>query len=218
MTKVNPIIALIANLFLPSSEQAVRNGLPEIAEVPVIQALRQKDGAVVLILGRRESGKTVLAQRMAQVIGRPTYAISPEEDTPPWIRQIKLEQLAELPPPHSTLILDDLPVYASQHDYHDPYVRVMEQLIPVVRHRRKLILIFSAQSSSLSDRYTMDSDVICLKPANLLFLDLERPSVGKLYRKIMPMFDEMSEVEMKRHAYLFSQGWSGMIGIEKPTY
>lgn len=219
MSKVHPAVALVANIFLSrlgvSSPTREASKYPEIAEVHSITKLQHKDGAVVLILGRRESGKTVLAQRIAEVIGRPTYCVSPEQAPPHWIKELQLEQLAEQPPPYSTVILDDLPVYASQHSYTDPYVRILEQLIPVVRHRRKLILVFCSQSSSLSDRYVMDADAIFLKSPNILFSDMERPSVVKLYKRALPAFSKMSEMQLKRHAYLVSQDEEMLVRVER---
>ena len=220
MPKRNPLINLALNLilskYLGEQPRKSTDQVPELGDVPVIKGLRSKDGAVILVLGRRESGKTILSQRLAEVIGRPVYAVSPEEKPPPWITELKLEQLNEEPPPYSTLVLDDLPVYASQRDYNSAYVQILEKLIPVCRHKRKLILIFSAQSSGLSDRWVMDSDVIFLKPANLLFLETERPSVAKFYRTVMPLFDKMSEAQQKRHCYLLSQACREMVRIDLP--
>jgi len=217
--RVHPLAAFAANVLLNSfgiKRQSTEDGIPELGDIPEILALRKKDGAVVLILGRRESGKTILAQRLAEILERPTYAISPEQSTPHWIREIKLEQVSELPPPNSALILDDIPVYASQRDYTDTFIRALEQLIPVVRHRRKIILIFSSQSSGLSDKYIMDSDIILLKSANMLFSDLERPSVVKLYKQVMPIFDEMSLRQQQKHCFLFSQSWKGLVRVNLP--
>ena len=187
-----------------------------MGEVPAVLKLKQKDGAVVLILGRRESGKSVLAYRLAQIVGRTTYAVSPEQKPPEWVHELKLEEISELPPPESTLIMDDLPVYMSSHSYQDAGVRVVEQIIPVVRHRRKLLLIFSSQAASLSDRYVMDADLIFLKKPNLLYADLERPAVAKFYKSIMPIFNQMNDAQAKRHAYLLSSDWKGLVSINLP--
>jgi len=219
MKRINPLIALATNLLLEhyGKNQKTHQDYPELSELSPVKSICGKVGAVVMIIGRRESGKTVAAYRLAEIFGRPTYAVSPEETPPKWVTELKLEQLAQEPPPWSTLILDDIPVYASQRDYNDPFVRVIERMIPVVRHHRKLILICNTQSSSLSDRYIMDSELIFLKPANLLFLDLERPSVAKLYKQVMPIFDEMSDLKCKKHIFLFSQAWKGIAKVNMPN-
>lgn len=216
-TITNLALGVLYKLFIgDDSGEEEANRLPELAEIAPVIRLKHKAGAVVLIIGRRESGKTIAAQRLAEIIGKPTYAVSPEQSPPSWITELKLEELATRPPPNTTLILDDIPVYASQRDYNNPFVRVLETIIPVCRHKRRLTLIFSSQSSSLSDRYIMDADLVFLKNANLLYMDLERPSVAKLYKWAMPIFNQMSEYQQKRHIAVVSQNWRGLVRVEKP--
>ena len=218
--RINPLIAIATNLLLDhlglNERESSAEDCPELADAPPIMGLCSKQGAVVLILGRRESGKTILSQRLGEIIGKPVYAVSPEQSPPDWIHELKLAQLDEYPPPHSTLILDDIPAYMSSRDYQDSLVQQVERIIPVVRHKRKLILIFSTQSSGLSDRHIMDADVVILKPANLLFGDLERPAVARLYKRVMPIFDDMSEYQQKRNCYVLSQGWEGLCRVNLP--
>ena len=214
--KINPLISLAVNLLFAGKEQSNPvNTIPEIGEIQPILRLRQKEGAVLLLLGRRESGKTTLAYRLAQVIGRPTYAVSPEEKPPQWVKEMKLEELDILPPPFSTLVLDDVPVYASSRDYQSELVRNIERIIPVCRHTRKLILIFCSQSSSLSDRYILDADIIMFKQLSLLVQDLERPAVNKLYKNVEPVFSQMSETQIKKHCYVFCHSWQGLAKVNR---
>ena len=219
MPRQNFLLNLGLKLLLNSLEQKEKpkNSVPELASIPIIQGLKQKEGVVILILGRRESGKTVLSQRLAEIIGKPAYAVSPEQKLPGWITELKLEQLNEEPPPYSTLLLDDLPVYASQRDYNSRYVQTLERLIPVCRHKRKLVLCFASQSAALSDRYVMDSDIVIFKQLSILFQDLERPSVAKLYKQIEPVFARMSETELRKHCYIFSHTWRGLARVNLPN-
>ena len=182
--RINPAIALLGNAILDhfglqpqSSFRGNGSGVPELVDIPTIQRLKRKQGAVVLILGKRESGKTILSQRLAQILQRPTYAVSPEQKTADWIQELRLDEISQRPPPYSTLLLDDLPTYMSSRDYLNPLVRTIEQLIPVVRHRRKIILIFSSQSSGQADKWCMDADAVFMKPLNWLYAETERGAV-----------------------------------------
>lgn len=197
-------------------EPEVKHTLPELGEIAPIIRLKHKRGAVIIVLGRRESGKTIASLRLAEIIGRPTYMISPEQKPPSWVTELKLEQIAEEPPPMSTLVLDDLPVYLGSRSYQSALVQVVEKLIPVVRHRRKLILIFSSQSSAQSDKYVLDSDLVLLKPASILYADLERSGVSKLYKQVMPIYDKMSERQQQRYIAVFSQSWKGFVRVNMP--
>lgn len=179
--------------------------------------LKKKDGAVVLILGRRDSGKTVLAHRIAEFLERPVYAVSPEEKPPDWITEIKLEDVERVPV-NSTLIMDDLPVYMSSRDYSEALVRNIEKIIPVVRHpNKRLMLIFVSQTSGYADRWVMDADAVFLKQGSILYADIERPAVKKLMDKAAPYFSGQNEYWLKRHAYLVTDSWEGIIGVTKVT-
>ena len=177
--------------------------------------LRNKDGAVVLILGKRESGKTILSHRLAEFLGRPTYAITPNQHPPQGIKEIKLEEI-ETVPPNSTLILDDLPVYMSSRDYTEKFARSVEKLIPIVRHK-KIMLIFISQTSGFADRWVMDADAIFIKQMSLLYAELERPAVKKLMDKAAPYFEGKSDMWTKRHCYLVTDSWEGVLLISMPT-
>jgi len=190
--------------------------IPELGDIAPVLKLRHKIGEVVLVLGRIESGKTVAAFRLAEIIGRPTYAVTPEEPPPSWVTELRLEELSERPPPGSTLILDDLPTYMGSRDYQNAYVQQVERLIPVVRKRRKIILIFSSQNSAQGDKYILASQLVLLKPPDLLFSDLERPGVSKLYKQITPIYDRMSEYQQKRHVFVFAQDFRGLVRIDLP--
>ena len=213
--KVNPWLAFAINALLGQKKEE-QGDVPELGEVPAILTLRKKEGAVVVILGRRESGKTILSQRLAEVIGRPTYAVSPEQTPPQWIKELRLEELSEKPPPYSTLVLDDLPAYMGSRDYQDAFVQQVEKLIPVCRHRRKLILVFSSQTSGQADKWCMDADLILMKSMGWLYPEIERPTVKKLADKVMPTFRQMSDLQQKKHCYIFSDGYVGMARIDLP--
>ena len=175
--------------------------------------LKNKEGAVVLILGMRGSGKTVLSHRLAQFLDRPTYAITPGQRSLEWIKEITLEEIESIPP-NSTLLLDDLPLYMSSRDYSDSSVRNVERLIPIVRHK-KIILVFISQTSGFADRWVMDADCILIKQMSLLYAEIERPAVKKLMDKARPYFEGKSEEWIKHHAYMITHSWEGLLEVKK---
>jgi hypothetical protein len=174
--------------------------------------LKKKDGAVVVVLGTRDTGKSQLSYRLAEFIGKPIFAISPEQKiTIPFIKQIDFGQLESVPK-GSTIILDDLPVYASSKDYHDEDVMNLERVIPMVRHERCWHLIFASQSAAQADKYILDCDCAFLKPLGLLTGDMERPNVRQMYTKlVMPEFEGKDVMWIKQHAYMLSPTWRGII-------
>ena len=180
--------------------------------------LKSKDGAVIVILGTRDTGKTELAYRLAEFLGKPTFAISPEQKPhPKFIRLIKFDEIDDVPA-SSTLFMDDLPMYASNRDYHEAFVRSLERIIPMCRHERKLHLIFASQTAAQADRYILDCDCAFLKPLGLLTADIERPQVKKIYdNEVNPYFENKSDDWIHKHAFMLSRNWKGIVGVKKVT-
>jgi len=179
--------------------------------------IRQKLGAVVVSLGTRDTGKTTLGYRIAEFIGKPTYAITPEQRPPRWVKRMNLADI-DLIPSDSTVVLDDLPVVASNRDYNNALVNHLERIIPMVRHERRWHLIFNSQSAAQADRYILDCDLAFMKPLGLLMKDVERPGIRKWYRDYVdPAFDGQSELWIKQHAFMLSRQYKGIIKINKST-
>jgi len=198
-------------LFL-KQQQPAQLGLSE--KDRALLNLKSKEGAVILILGKRESGKTVLAYRLAEFLERPTYVVSPNQHPLPWMTEIKLEGIEEVPP-KSTLIFDDLPVYMSSRDYSEALVRNVEKIIPVARHKG-IIIIFVSQTSGYADRWVMDADAVFIKSPSLLYAELERGAVKKLMDRAAPYFAGQTPIWLQKHCYMVTDSWEGIIEIKKP--
>jgi len=188
--------------------------------------IRQKKGSVIVLLGSRDTGKTELAYRLAEFLDRPTFAISPQQKPPDWITWIKLEEIETRVPSMSTLICDDLPSYFGNRDYNEALSRLLERIIPMVRHERmppdfpvgEVHLIFSSQSAAQADRYILDADAAFLKPLGLLMQDIERPHIAKIYRTLVdPEFEGKDDAWIQRHAYFLSRTYKGILEVKKTT-
>ena len=186
--------------------------------------LRNKLGSVVVLLGTRDTGKSELAYRLAEFLGRPTFAVSPQQKPPSWIKWLTLEQIFTEVPRKSTLIMDDLPAYLSNKDYNESLSRAVEKVIPMVRHEPtppefpigEIHLIFASQSAAQADRYILDCDMAFFKPLGLLFEDMERPHIKRIYTQwVEPVFFGQSDKWIQRHAYMWSRTYRGLIAIKK---
>lgn len=220
----------IAPLLMGYKPQTDQGQLPTVTTFTskdlALLSLMRKIGSVIVVLGSRDTGKTELCYRIMEFLGRPAYAVSPQQKPPDWITWLKIEELFERVPPDSTLLMDDLPAYMSNKDYQDAFVKSMEKVIPMVRHEPqppdyplgKIHLIFSSQSAAQADKYILDCDVAFLKPLGLLMDDMERPNIAKIYRNLVnPEFEGKDDMFIKRHAYMLSRSYRGMVEIEKTT-
>ncbi len=198
----------------PESQQPTREQFDRMRHQALTE-VKELDGSVTVIIGGRGLGKTVLEYRIAEFFGRPTYAVSPEEKPPSWVIPITLEDLLDETkvPVKSTLVCDDLPAYASNRDYNDTLVQGLEKIIPMVRHKRKLHLIFGTQTSAQADKYVGDCELGFLKPLGL-FVE-ERPRVRQIYKEfgVEKVFEGQSLDWVKRHAVMISRTYKGVVEI-----
>ena len=178
--------------------------------------LHKKPGAVINVIGARGTGKTVLAYRLCEMLEKPAYGIFPEEKNHPgFIQKIEITDIEKLPP-GITLVIDDLPVIASNRDYNVPFVRQMEKVVPMVRHERKMHLIACTQTGAQADKYFLDCDAAFLKPPSIFYEDVERQAIKRMYREIVvPYFAGKDEEFVKRYAIMVSNEYVGPIRIKK---
>lgn len=218
MTKVHWAVGLATNLILDHygmNQKWNRSGNPELAEISPVESLLQKQGSVVPILGAPEMGKTVIARRLAEIIDRPTFCVSPEEKPPKWITWITLDDVldAKKVPTMSTVILDDILLYASIRDYTSPAVQKLERTMSVARHKRKIIIIWCAQVSALVDKNLLMGPMVILKPPSLLFEDIERDAVRKLHKRAEEIWAGKSEGWLHRHCYVIGHSFEGVVKV-----
>ena len=217
--KMNPLLSLATSVvldYLAGQKTKAASPIPELADLPCVREICAKAGSVTVIIGRRDLGKSVCGYRLAEILGRPVYAISPEQHPPVQVREITLPELSSSPPPWATLFLDDLPVYMSSRDYGDELIQQVERLVPVVRHKRKLHLIFATQLTSFIDKYALDADLVILKAPSVLYADIERPFVKKLHDQASEYWRGKSEYWLKRHCYVISHSFQGLARINLP--
>ena len=221
MSYKKELIGLVLKTFVPQlfGPQEIKTGYVNLTEKDIaLNNVKKKDGSVGVLLGTRETGKTELAYRYAEFLDRRTYAVSPEQVPPRWIERIKLEEIDDKVLPFSTVILDDLPAYASNRDYNNHLIITLERLIPMCRHDRKLHLIFCSQSAAQADKYILDCDIAFFKPLGLLMAGIERPHIKRIYETLVnEHFDGKDDNFIKRHAYMLSRTYQGLITISRVT-
>jgi len=211
---------------------AVSSENPQGAAVG-LNALKKKTGANIVLLGSRGVGKTELSYSLARFLGRPTFAVSPQQTPPSWITLLKLHEVFTKLPRMSTLIMDDLPAYASNRDYREELIQSLEKLIPMIRHEPhppeqpvgEIDIIFCSQSAAQADKYILDCDMALFKPLGLLAADYERPNIKRIYRDYVdPYFaqattggNDPANVDewVHHHAWLRCREYNGGIYFDK---
>lgn len=198
-----------------SSQRAV---MPEIGEIPDLLRLKSMDGGVITLVGRPYTGKTVCAARVAEIMARPTYAVSPHETPPHWITPLDFPDIVDSSklPRGSTLILDDILSYMTSKDYRDPLVREVEKIFPTARHERGLMLIVCTQVTSLMDKYGLRADALVCKPPDLVYGAVERPAIKRMFDALSGVWQDRPEPWIHRHAYFVGHSWQGVVRVRMP--
>lgn len=221
----NPLssIAGLAGLAGGMGQQQDSNVITE--KDMALMELKKLDGAGIVLIGTRNTGKTTLAYRLAEFLARPTFAFSPQEEhIPNWITSLHEPDDVFNVPKYSTLILDDLPAYMGNQDYRDDFSQKIHRAIPMLRHEPKppdfplgkIYVIFNTQSSAAADRYILDCDMAFLKPLGMFGQEFERPKIAKIYKEyVNPCFDGKTDDFIHRHAFMWSRMYKGLIRIKK---
>jgi hypothetical protein len=172
------------------------------------------DSLIILIAGRRGSGKSATGFALLEHIGsrtsRPCYAFDvPAEVLPAWIRTLdSLEQARQ----GGVVLVDEGAVAFGARESMAQRNRSLGKLMAVARHRG-LTLIFITQTTGMIDKNVLAlCDAILLKEGSLMQESLERPALQKLYAIAKP------HLQRKQDAYVFSNEFEGRITNALPAF
>lgn len=191
-----------------------------VSERQFWQALAQRDWGLYAIVGRPNTGKSVLSLALASFINEhhaaPAAVIGIEQwklaalhfPAREWDGQDESTLLREIgsietTPGPKILIIDDASLWFGIDSYSRPSAAALRNLINVRRHHQ-LTLILNCQESAGLHKHLMKPDVLFLKPMSLLYQDVERATIRRVQGEAMRFFSQVSPLEWKRWAYVVS--------------
>ena len=182
-----------------------------------------EEGKVVLILGKRGSGKSALAAKIAEymmgVHRMATYWIGlPEkarEILPHWIKIVDDPGKC---PMSSFLLCDEAGVNYLSLLFNTSQNRFMRRLLMIARQRH-ISLAFATQSSRDVDwSIVRQADSIIFKEPGLNQPDSERPDIKRKALKAELAFKELPDTEKIEAAYVFDDSFEGIIKSTLPSF
>lgn len=180
-------------------------------------------GKVILVLGKRGSGKTAFIAKIAEFLmavhRMPTYWIGVPETAqqlvPHWI---KLVDTPENCPVNSFVMCDEAGVNYLSLLHSTSRNRLMRRILMIAR-QKQISLAFATQSSIDVDWSVIrQSDSVIFKEPSLQQTDSERSDIKPKVRKAAMAFKEIPREERLRFAYVFDHSFEGIIESNLPSF
>ena len=181
-----------------------------------LEALK-KQSLIVIITGRRGSGKTALGFSILEFLKNSKsniYVIGVEAGLPKWIK--KENDLSRLKN-DSAVLIDEAALSFSARESSKELNRLITKIMAIARHKN-LTLIFVTQSSAIIDINILRlADVIMMKEPGLLQEKFERREIQQLYKKVKPIFRRIRK-NKNRYTYVYSDWFEGLIRNRLPYF
>lgn len=177
-----------------------------------------KYSLIMLIIGKRGSGKTALGMRLLELFNKNAkkrcYAVGFQNSKiPRWIR--KADVIEEIPNNSVALIDEGGIVFSSRESMKDAN-KMLGKIMAIARHKN-ITLVLVTQNSAMIDLNVLRlADTILLKEPSLLQSEFERKALKNMYDKIIPLFKEREDKE--KYFYVWDDEFEGLLEYGLPSF
>jgi hypothetical protein len=173
---------------------------------------------IMLITGKRGSGKTALGMRFLEAFSRKTrrkcYAVGFDHAKLP--RWLKKAEDPDHVPTDSVVLVDEGAIAFSSRDAMKAPNKLLGKLMAIARHKN-LSMILIAQNSAMIDLNVLRlADVVLLKEPSLMQAKFERKAIREMYENIKPKFEAVDN--RKKYFYVWSDEFEGFLSYDLPTF
>jgi hypothetical protein len=180
-------------------------------------------GKVILILGRRGSGKTALAAKIGEYmmatykmlvywIGLPEPARSL---LPHWIKMVDSPDQC---PVGCLIIIDEAGLHFLSLAFATDQNRLLRALLMVCRQRHSSLVVAVQSSRDLEYSVVRQADSIIFREPGMHQPDSERPDIRSMAKKAAAVFKEIPQDEKRESAYVFDDDFTGIIKCTLPSF
>jgi len=182
-----------------------------------------KEGKVIVVLGKRGSGKSGFTAKIAEflmaIYQMPTYWVGApaiaQQLVPHWI---KLVDTPENCPANSFIMCDEAGINYLSLLFNTTDNRIMRRLLMIAR-QKYISLAFATKSSRDIDWAILrQADSIIFKEPGLHQPDSERPDIKAKAKKAALAFRELPKEERVGAAYVFDDNFEGIITCNLPSF
>ncbi|MBS3172425.1 hypothetical protein J4438_02510 [Candidatus Woesearchaeota archaeon] len=172
---------------------------------------------IMLIIGKRGSGKTALGMRfieIANMFKKKIYIMGFDNSkTPTWMK--KTTSIEEIPN-DSVVLVDEAGISFSARSSMKKANKELSSLLSIARHKN-LSLIFITQSSAMLDVNVLRlADILLFKEPSLLQSKFERKGLQDMFNKVGKSFDKLEG--KKEYFYIISDDFEGLVKTSLPSF
>jgi hypothetical protein len=177
--------------------------------------------SVILILGKKDSGKTGLGLNLLETstakTSKEAYVIQYKKPFPSWIKQSPfIENIpndSEVFCDESWLTLSSLAGISTNRK------RQLVLGILATAFHQNLYFKFVVQNSFLIDVNVIRMcDALFIKEPSIFQVETERQGIDKFIKKAREMFDKIPKEERKEYSYVVSDDFEGMVKNKLPSF
>ncbi|HLD33248.1 MAG TPA: ATP-binding protein [Candidatus Nanoarchaeia archaeon] len=200
----------------------------ELSELKVIKTItgdydtfqKQLDSSsrIILLFGRRGSGKSALGFRLMENINsaanRHCYVLGVAQDVlPKWITSV--EDIQEVKNGGVVLVDEGALSFSSRESMNKEH-KQLGKLMAIARHK-DLTLIFITQNTGMIDKNVLQlTDTLLMKEGSLLQMEMERTAVQKFYKKAEDAFKDLKD--KRKYVYVIDGDFEGVIESALPSF
>lgn len=181
------------------------------------QALR-KYGLIMLIVGKRGSGKTALGMQFLawfnHVARRKCYGIGYDAaKLPRWIH--KANRIEDIPN-DSIVLVDEAAILFFSREAMTPMNKMLTKLMAIARHKNLSMVLISQSSALIEINVLRLADVLLLKKPSILQARFERKALRDIFNTVDKTFKKLDD--RASHFYVYSDEFEGLVRYKLPYF
>jgi len=177
-----------------------------------------KYGLILLIVGKRGSGKTALGMQFLAWYNHSTrrrcYGIGYDAaKLPRWIHKAKgIEEI----PNDSVVLVDEAAILFFSRESMTSMNKMLTKLMTIARHKNLSMLLITQSSALIELNVLRLADVLLLKEPSLLQARFERKALQDIFNAVDKTFKKLSE--RVNHFYVYSDDFEGLVRHSLPSF
>ena len=196
-------------------EMKVNESKPKANDEVFIENLAKKS-MIVLIMGKRGSGKTALGfyllEQLKGLTARKMFTVGFPEPTP-----FKDYATIESVPSDSIVLIDEGSIkFDARRSLTESNVS-MSNILKIARHNNISVIFITQNTADIEVRTLRMADVFLLKEPSLVQEYMERSIIKRIYQFINPIFTN-KDADHNAYYYIFSDSLRGLYQFDLPSF